>query len=595
MEALGYLEGYATCQEMNEWYVNFYSGLFDGGDPTFESLHFLDDNHQWLVKQAELLWLESDYWMAVRGLLLQLDGMVRGAQEGCPGSEQDKDTARLGAFLPNLQKQPTLIHLLLMNANGDLYQIADKYDQRKSPPSDVLDEYADDDYYADDKNNKHKKGKKPPLKKESVISALNKMEGEVPQKAEMDENGRRYIMGSPAPPPPVRNDDSERVEGDKLSRARRSRSGRRHDHCSAIVKLLPDLSDVLFGHNTWDDYQCAAPRIFKRYTHSRMIGSLPAGSHDMFFSSSPGLLSSVDDFYTIDGAGHMAVFETTIDMYNYELLKLVVPQSLLSWTRARVANQLAVDGQDWAKLFSQFHSGTYVNEWMVLDFDRFSPGRVPEDGFLTVLEEIPGLIHYEDMTAHLIEQEYWASYNNPFFDDISEASGNAALCRAQPLTACHDSDPRAAIFRQRQSSVSGLAGLQALLTYNDFHHDPLSLNDSCNAIACRQDLAPLPQDRYPFGAIDAKATSVILARGGLVTPSSSQQLNEQQHPKQSPPQKAKKIEPKVLLKMGPTTSNHLPPFCWNQFENMRNGRGLKFFHNGQPHCFQYDWQVMPPP
>ena len=70
--------------------------------------------------------------------------------------------------------------------------------------------------------------------------------------------------------------------------------------------------------------------------------------------------------------------------------------------RARVANQLAVDGQDWAKLFSQFHSGTYVNQWMVLNYDRFSQGQVPEEGFLTVLEEIPGLIHYEDMTSHLI-------------------------------------------------------------------------------------------------------------------------------------------------------------------------------------------------
>jgi len=74
----------------------------------------------------------------------------------------------------------------------------------------------------------------------------------------------------------------------------------------------------------------------------------------------------------------------------------------------------------------------------------------------------------------------------------------------------------------------------------------------------------LPQDRYPFGAIDAKATSVIMARGGLV--------DEQQKLKQTTPQKGKKIEPKVLLKMGPTTSNHLPPFCWSQVNELE-----KFF------------------
>ena len=37
-----------------------------------------------------------------------------------------------------------------------------------------------------------------------------------------------------------------------------------------------------------------------------------------------------------------------------------------------------------------------------MDYDRFSPGHAPEVGFLTVLEEVPGLIHFEDMTAQLI-------------------------------------------------------------------------------------------------------------------------------------------------------------------------------------------------
>lgn len=34
MEAAGYLEGFATCTEIGQYYVNFYFGLFDGGDPT---------------------------------------------------------------------------------------------------------------------------------------------------------------------------------------------------------------------------------------------------------------------------------------------------------------------------------------------------------------------------------------------------------------------------------------------------------------------------------------------------------------------------------------------------------------------------------
>ena len=65
--------------------------------------------------------------------------------------------------------------------------------------------------------------------------------------------------------------------------------------CSAMFKLLPDHSDILYGHTTWSSFVILGPRIFKRYTLL-----VPTGTDDqsdgitgfelrsISFSSSPG-------------------------------------------------------------------------------------------------------------------------------------------------------------------------------------------------------------------------------------------------------------------------------------------------------------------
>jgi hypothetical protein len=55
--------------------------------------------------------------------------------------------------------------------------------------------------------------------------------------------------------------------------------------CSALVRVLPDLSDVLIGHTTWRSYY-AMLRIYKVYAFSFLDQS------PISFSSSPGLIHS---------------------------------------------------------------------------------------------------------------------------------------------------------------------------------------------------------------------------------------------------------------------------------------------------------------
>ena len=375
MLAMGFLEGYVTCNEMRQWYVNFYSGLFDGGDPMDPTLDFLETNHDWMVQQAESQSRDSEYWMAVRGTLAQLHGMLAGVRAACPGvateailglarahsesenqgrtksteneiflegstsplpilallglSSGDKNGAggedmnarymdragvhpprsedtivlgdddgdddytqhtRKGVYLPTLRRHPCLIHLLLMNANGDLYQIAEKFNQQDAPPSEGPDGSGEEQENAGDVLGTVVIGKRSSRGSNRLGHGL----------------AREHVR--------PRNSSSSSSSSATIYRqhngpSTKGRGGARStgvDHCSALIKLLPDRSDVLFGHNTWDDYQCAFPRIFKRYQYRHLLGGADGTEtwghsmwFDVHFSSSPGLLSSVDDFYIV--------------------------------------------------------------------------------------------------------------------------------------------------------------------------------------------------------------------------------------------------------------------------------------------------------
>lgn len=147
---------------------------------------------------------------------------------------------------------------------------------------------------------------------------------------------------------------------------------------------------------------------------------------DTTFSSSPGFIASVDDFYiTSGGYGNLMITETSLDLYLPSLVDAIHAESVLCWMRATIANSLARSGPEWSWWFSVFHSGTYVNQWMVVDMNRFTPyEQTLQPNFLTVLEEMPALVHSEDQTSVLQSTGYWASFNLPFYSDIFTYSGN---------------------------------------------------------------------------------------------------------------------------------------------------------------------------
>ncbi|KAK6027388.1 lysophospholipase, partial [Ostertagia ostertagi] len=98
-------------------------------------------------------------------------------------------------------------------------------------------------------------------------------------------------------------------------------------HCSALIKLLPDFSDIYFSHVTWSSYSTML-RMQKKYTFA--TGD-PGRSYS--FSGYPGTISSNDDFVLT--SARLAILETTISNYNERLQRYITPNSVLCWLRAQ--------------------------------------------------------------------------------------------------------------------------------------------------------------------------------------------------------------------------------------------------------------------
>ncbi|GFO04648.1 phospholipase b-like [Plakobranchus ocellatus] len=311
--------------------------------------------------------------------------------------------------------------------------------------------------------------------------------------------------------------------------------------CSALIKLLPGFEQIFLGHSTWFRYESTA-RIFKTYDFN-LKGTV---NKKISFSSYGGNLESLDDFYMVDGK--FALLQTSNSIFNSSLYDLITPQSLLTWQRVLVANWLAQDGQQWADLFSRHNSGTYNNQYMVLDLRLAQVEKPLRENTLWVVEQIPGMIESRDLT-HVLRDGYFASYNIPYFDNIYNISGYPRMALMFGHNFSYELAPRAKIFRRDQSNIRTLQDMKDLLRYNDYRHDPYSDNDPGSSICSRADL----NHKTPVGCYDTKVTNVALAR-----------------------------QNRADIIGGPTLGTNLSPFSWT-------GRFAHFSHQGLPQTYNFSF------
>ncbi|KAM5174694.1 phospholipase B-like 1 [Callospermophilus lateralis] len=320
-------------------------------------------------------------------------------------------------------------------------------------------------------------------------------------------------------------------------------------HCSALIKVLPGFENIFFAHSSWYTY-AAMLRIYKHWDFN--IKDNDTSSSRLSFSSYPGFLESLDDFYILSSG--LVLLQTTNSVYNKTLLKEVIPESLLAWQRVRVANMMASDGKMWADIFSKYNSGTYNNQYMVLDLKKVKLNNSLGKGTLYVVEQIPTYVEYSEQT-NVLRKGYWPSYNIPFHEKIYNWSGYQLLVQKLGLDYSYDLAPRAKIFRRDQGKVTDMASMKYILRYNNYKKDPYSKGDPCNTICCREDLNSV--NPSPGGCYDTKVSDIYLA---------SQYT--------------------AYAISGPTVQGGLPVFHWNRFNTT--------LHQGMPEAYNFDFITMKP-
>ncbi len=296
-----------------------------------------------------------------------------------------------------------------------------------------------------------------------------------------------------------------------------------NSHCSALIKLADDYSDIWFGHNTWHTYTSMI-RIFKEYRF--VSNKRTEKSKTIAFSSYPGSLSSIDDFYYLESK--LLVMETTNLIFNFTLYKDVSANSLLTWVRVMIANRLASSAEEWTNIFKKENSGTYNDQFMILDINKIElNNKSIADKTLMIIEQIPEETKTNDVTKKL-KEGYWPSYNIPYSREIYNKSGYNAFLQDFPNLTHefhYNESSRVQIFKRDQNKIKSSDDFKKMLRYNDYENDNLSYNDSILTIAPRSDL----ESDDCFGATDVKFFSVKeILEGKLYAHTISGPNNEQQ-------------------------------------------------------------------
>jgi hypothetical protein len=326
--------------------------------------------------------------------------------------------------------------------------------------------------------------------------------------------------------------------------------------CSAMIKINDNNTDLFVGHTTWTSYVNML-RIYKNY-------NLFDGEIQVSFSAKPGVVYSKDDFYVLPNKKQqMVVLETTNGIMNGALYSLIKPQSLLTWQRMPLTNGMASSGKEWVDIFAKYNSGTYCNQYMVVDMKRFIPGaKSLSSDLVWIIEVIPGYVESQDITPVISSLgNVWPSYNVPYFKSVYIISGFQNAYETYGDTYSYDNTTRALMMRRDHVNIQTEGDMVKEMRKCDYKTDPYSAGDPGTCIPPRRDLRT--EKGSAFGGIDAKITSFSRMKAAASKEASTGH---------------------TIAQSGPShLTADLPPFQWS------SSNYSAMVHLGQPDTFNFDF------
>lgn len=316
------------------------------------------------------------------------------------------------------------------------------------------------------------------------------------------------------------------------------------EHVPKCSFLLRMTNDSMFGsHTTWFFFN----DLLKTYKVLDFELANPlVQTKRISYSSQPGYISSQDDYYMLDNSKFVA--ETSYTSNNNKVYEWIHYDSVPYWIRITVANWVYDNQSTWTEYYLRNRSGTYNNQWLVVDFEQFNNSKndiANAENIIWMVEEFYSMESYGDVTQTLlIPQGYVASYNVPYNETIEKYCKNPTN---------YTDDPRAILFAKYAPNIQTIEEFQLVMRLNN-HSDT---GNYCQAIASRCDL----QDpkAFPFGSCDCKVTSDTLIP------------NHQ-----------------AWIQVGPTTVVDLPPFNWTNWPQYIDSA------KGMPAYWDFPWVYVDP-